>query len=300
MVVKRKTQKGKQETMKKPKTKSVLPWFGANSKGGPLIWKLLSGDKVAGIQPCNYTAIPFCGGLPELPYLNGQVLANDLHEDAWNFYSCSQQSPESLAKSIDEFICHPSALLEAIKQHANKSRSQFGSISRAAGYWAMCWLSRKGQGGTGKEGISQSVRHSGDGGGNASRLQAVKDDFPYWHDQFKRCEFLCEDFRVFMERPHDKLRNAIYCDAPWVEQGKAYLHSFDEQDHRDLRERLERFRKTRIVVRYADDPLLRELYLKEDGWTWIHVEGMTQAGAKDEVLIVRNIPSVILKGVTTK
>ena len=62
----------------------------------------------------------------------------------------------------------------------------------------------------------------------------------------------------------------------------------EEQDHIDLASLLDRFEHTTIVVRYGDDPLLRELY-REPDWQWVDAKSRTQANnVREEVWIVRN------------
>ena len=54
---------------------------------------------------------------------------------------------------------------------------------------------------------------------------------------------------------------AIYCDPPSMRAGKRYLHPFESQDHVELHLALERFEKTRIIVRYDNDQFVREMYV---------------------------------------
>lgn len=80
----------------------------------------------------------------------------------------------------------------------------------------------------------------------------------------------------------------IYSDPPWPDAGEEYLWRFTEQDHRDLAAILNRFERIRIVVRYGDHPLIRELYTPEDGWSWIECETRNQGNnAVKEALIVK-------------
>ena len=118
-----------------------------------------------------------------------------------------------------------------------------------------------------------SIRYNGDGGGNATRLRSVIRDMEYWKALFQRCEFTCKDFRELVPKLNDRNDNGIYCDPPWVEEGKIYQHSFDESDHVALAELLRPFERTRIVVRYGDHPLIRELYV---GWKVVEASSRTQ------------------------
>lgn len=105
-----------------------------------------------------------------------------------------------------------------------------------------------------------SFRRGAGGGGNATRLKAAAGDLDAWAKEFERVEFTCEDFRNTILKAHDKPENGIYVDAPWVQQGGAYVHRFTEDDHRELAKMLRMFGHAKILVRYGDCQLIRELY----------------------------------------
>lgn len=167
-----------------------------------------------------------------------------------------------------------------------------GSLNIAWALWAQCWLGRKGKGGCAGGVKLPSVRYTASGGTNASRIKAAANDLEAWAEHFKRCEWTCEDFRTFIPKLKDITENGVYCDAPWRGLGDGYLHSFTDDDHRDLARLLHRLDNATIVVRYGDDPLIRSLY-HDCRWRWIEASSRTQTNAvKGEVWITNKTTDV--------
>jgi DNA adenine methylase len=108
---------------------------------------------------------------------------------------------------------------------------------------------------------------------------------------FKRCNFHCWDAMTeFIPKTKDEDECGLYVDAPWPDDGDGYRHGLTTFQHRTLAYDLSLFKKTRVVVRFGDHPLIRELY-PEPLWKW-HLQTSRTAGnnAKAEVLITRNLP----------
>ena len=260
------------------KTKSALSWFGSDSE--------VAADLALMLNHCSHVTIPFVGGAAILPHLKARaILANDLHEDAINFYRVAsglygEEEKAALALQCDRTLSHPAELVSA-KAIREASIKPYGVGAWA--FWAQCWIGRKGKGGTTSPGGMPSVRRTASGGTNASRITAAASDLAEWAQHFKRCEWLCEDFRKVLEKATDHEGGGIYCDPPWVGAGDGYLHAFTEQDHCDLALYLQRFHKTTVVVRYGDSPLVRDLY---EGWTIIEAASRDQCNAvKGEIWI---------------
>jgi site-specific DNA-adenine methylase len=95
----------------------------------------------------------------------------------------------------------------------------------------------------------------------------------------------------FLVRCEDSPGHGIYCDPPFPGPGDRYKHQFSEDSHRMLAQKLATFTKTRVVCRFYDHPLIRELY-PEERWTWVRLKGRDQAnnGDKQELLLI-NGPS---------
>lgn len=253
------------------RTKAPLAWFGSDSA----VAEQLAGK----LSACKHVTIPFCGGMAILPHLTARaIVANDKHDAAINFYRVAsgvlgEDARQDLLIRCQHTLSHPSELSTAqslVKSGSNDSL-------RAWAFWAMCWIGRKGQGGTSNQGGLPSVRRTAIGGTNASRVKSAACDLPCWAEQFERCEWECRDFREVLADVKDRPDCGLYVDAPWVKAGKGYLHSFAEQDHRDLRDLLAGFSETVIVVRYDDCDLIRELYAD---WTIETAESTSQSGGK--------------------
>lgn len=252
------------------KTKSALSYFGSDSEVARFLAAMLG--------HCRHVTIPFVGGAAIIPHLNAKgIIANDLNDHAINFYRClsghyGTEIAEQLIQRCQHTLSHPSEL----KQAESDLRSEYPS-RQAWAYWAICWIGRKGKGGTkGKPGLP-SVRHTATGGNNATRIRAAADDLRSWARSFERCEWTCKDFRPLLAATADRNDCGLYIDAPWIGQGDNYLHSFTRPDHIALRDALERFDETAIVIRYGDHKTIRELY--SDGWQIEDAKTKTQANA---------------------
>lgn len=246
----------------KTKTDSVLSWFGSDSE--------VSEEIASRFDGCTHVTIPFFGGGAVAKYLSARVIvANDIHADAINFYRvlCSEgEESLTLIARCKHTLSHPGEINEAENTIKDVAGGLYVSpIKRAWAYWALCWLGRKGKGGTKHVGGEVSVRRTGSGGGNASRIVAAAYDLHAWAEIMKRCEWESRDFREVLADVKDREDCGLYVDAPWYKAGRNYLHPFMEKDHRDLHGGLSRFDKTRILIRYDDCEFIRELY-SGDKW----------------------------------
>lgn len=235
------------------KTKSALSYFGSDSEVAPFLASMLA--------HCRHITIPFVGGAAIIPHLTAKgIVANDLNDYAINFYQClsghyGNEIRDDLIKRCQHTLSHPTT----IKQAEADLQSLYPH-RQAWAYWAICWVGRKGKGGTKAKPGLPSIRHTADGGNNATRLRAAADDLWAWARSFERCEWTARDFRPLLAATADRRDCGIYLDPPWIAAGKAYLHEFSDLDHLQLREALERFTETTIVIRYGDHPTIRDLY----------------------------------------
>lgn len=238
------------------KTKSALSYFGSDSEVAPRLASML--------DECKHVTIPFCGGMSILPHLKARaIVANDLHELAINFYRhvsgvMGKECQQQLIERCELTLSHPSEMSDAQARISHPAWK--GSWVQAWAFWALCWIGRKGKGGTKNQGGMPSVRRTANGGTNASRIRAAADDLVEWAKHFERCEWESIDFRKLLPKVADQDGCGIYCDPPWVGAGDGYLHSFAETDHAELRNYLTRFQHTKVVVRYGDHPFIRGLY----------------------------------------
>lgn len=263
------------EDMVKLKTKSALSYFGSDSE--------VAAELALMLDDCKHVTIPFVGGAAILPHLKARaIVANDLHELAINFYRMmSSGHRNTLIDMCQKTLSHPAE----IRLAQDLIRDGLGSdkLVQAWAFWAVCWIGRKGNGGTKHQGGMPSVRRTANGGTNASRISAAANDLDEWAKQFERCEWESIDFRELLPKVADREGCGVYADPPWVGVGRNYLHNFSDDDHRDLAAMLQRFEAATVVVRYGDSNLIRSLY---DGWRIIEAESRDQCNAtKGEVWI---------------
>lgn len=288
------------------KTKSIANWFGSNRMLAATVGQRLKG--------CEWVGIPFCGGCSEIPFIQTRSgVASDLHRHLINLARCIRHPAgrEHLARMLSATLFHPDELEAA--QHRCRERetrlwgpatifdlTAFDDESSSRGVdhdlgwaydYALCtWMTAGGRSGTAKEfDQSMSFRWNAGGGDSCTRLRSFTESIDGFFAAFARWNFVVLDAFAFLADCHDRAGHGLYVDAPWPDDGDSYKHSFTAALQRRLAKELLRFQKTRIVVRYGDHPLIRELYRVGDGWEWIEQTSRAQTNEdKAEVLIVRN------------
>lgn len=263
------------------KTKSSLSYFGSDSE--------VAAELGAMFDHCRHVTIVCVGGASIIPHLKARaIVANDVHDHVINFYRVLSGTPwaQDMADSLDlirrceRTLSHPAELELAQAELSSENR-----VARAWAFWALCWLGRKGKGGTKHQGGMPSVRRTASGGTNASRIRAASEDLHAWARQFERCEWESLCFRQLLPKVADDPTCGVYVDPPWVDAGKHYKHSFDDTDHADLARLLDRFTQTTVVVRYGESPLIRKLYRN---WRIIEASSRDQCNAVKGELWITN------------
>lgn len=247
------------------------------------------------LRGCSCVAVPFAGGMCEVPHFMANViLVNDLDRHVINLGRVVRTNRRELQEAADAKLFHPDELAEA---HAYcRAVETFGvsyvrsEFDWAVNYFCASWMTRGGKGGTdGEFEAGLSIRWKSGGGDSVVRFRNATEGLADWERTMRRCTFTTLDAFDFLAecRERDIQENGIYCDPPWPEDGDKYAHKFGESQHAKLRDVLEAFDNSRIVVRYGDHPLIRALYA-ESRWTWHMLNGRTQANnQKREVLLVR-------------
>lgn len=260
------------------KTKSALSWFGSDSES--------AAELAAMLNHCQHVTVLFVAGAGIVSRLTARaIVANDLHSLAITFYRVlagrhGLGAKHDLIERCRMTLSHPDELALAAAEVNSAD-----IVDRAWAMWAICWLGRKGKGGTkGSPGLP-SVRRTAVGGTNASRVRSAADDLAAWARQFERCEWEQVCFRELLPKCADDETCGIYADPPWPGVGDKYLHPFTPQDHRDLESLLKRFTKTTVVVRYGESPMIRELY---SGWRIIEASSRTQTNAINGEIWITN------------
>jgi hypothetical protein len=132
------------------------------------------------------------------------------------------------------------------------------------------------------------VRWEAGGGDSVVRFRSATKALHEWHQIMKRCTFLSIDVFEFLDKVKDQEGHGLYLDSPFPGPGDKYTHAFTIGEHRKLADKLFQFEHCRVVCRFYDIPLIRELY-PDYQWKWNILEGRKQTNAKaPEVLLVLN------------
>lgn len=279
-----------------PSVTALAPWFGSNRNLADQVGALLGGQ--------DWVGVPFAGGMCELLHIKAAtVLVSDLHAHVLNLASvvADPELNAKLRERLDALPFHPDVLAWAqyrcIKREAALDASANGGevgdsprdLDWAADYFLCSWMGRNGKAGTAGEFNSRlSVRWCAGGGDSAMRFRNATESLAAWQKVMRRCTFVRRDVFDFLDRAPDEDRHALYLDPPFPGPGEEYKYTFGEEQQRMLASHLAAFERTRIVVRFYDHPLVRELY-PDSGWAWhVPVGGRKQTNeAAPEVLLVK-------------
>lgn len=273
--------------MSEAKIKAIAPWFGSN--------RLLAANVGKALAGCNWVGVPFAGGMCELLHIKAStIVVGDLHRHVMNLASVIA-SGAPLAEDLAVMPFHPDVLKAAQLHCLEMERGgwDFSNIATetsqrwALNYFIACWMNRSALAGTDKEFSGNlPVRWSASGGDSNTRYRSAVASLDAWREVMRRCNFVTLDVFDFLKRVKDADRHGLYLDPPFPDAGDAYKHKFTELQQRLLAVALATYRKTRVVCRFYDHPLIREIY-PADRWTWQQAEGRDQAnGAKPEVLLI--------------
>lgn len=270
------------------KVTAVAPWYGSNRTLAGHVGRLLAG--------CSWVGVPFAGGMCELAHLDARtLLVGDLHRHVLNLAACLAWDDlrGKLATWLAATPFHPDALALSQREAA---AAQLGGLERpdvraAYHYFVCAWMGRNGAAGTpGEFRAGLSVRWDAGGGDSATRFRHAAESLAAWSAVMRRCTFVCLDVFDFLARVKDRPDHGLYLDPPFPGPGDGYRHRFGDDQHRRLAEVLRAFTACRVVCRFYDHPLIRELY-PEPLWTWHRpAGGRTQANkAAPEVLLTTNL-----------
>ncbi len=265
------------------KIKALAPWYGSNRLNAERVGELLQG--------CEWVGIPFAGGMCEIPYITARtIVANDLHEHLHTLARAVKETPKALQRELRMRPFHPRTLARAQDQLFGDDISHH--FYDAVAFFIVAWMTRSGTAGTPAEKTGKlALRWSASGGDSARRYQSAIDSLPEWCEHFQRCTFSCLDAFEFLDKCQDKPKHGIYCDPPFISDGRKYTHNAGDEEeswHCRLSNRLFAYVNARIVVRAYDCGFVRMLY-PESYWTWHEFAGRKQTNeTAPEVLIVSN------------
>jgi DNA adenine methylase len=262
---------------------ALAPWYGSKRTLAPTI--------VEQLGPHHAYWEPFCGSLavllskPPVTY----ELANDLHRELTNLALALQDrdKAERLYNRVyrtlfDEGLCQRAR----DKVKVTEDDPSTGDVDRAYWYMVSSWFDLSGIAGTRlRRKAGFRVRHTADGGNGAGHWKSVVGSIAAWHERLRGVQILCRDGFSVLESAKDERDAAIYVDPPYLQKKSRYQHDFSPEDHRRLAELLRRFKRSRVVLSYYDDPLLGELYA---GWERLEsselgvAKAMVQSGMRDQ------------------
>jgi site-specific DNA-adenine methylase len=261
---------------------------------GPHVAKAMDG--------CSMVFVPFVGGFGDIKELTARtVLVNDLNREMIQLAQAAADrkwGPQLYRVLRSRTAFHPETLHYAQEaMHGRRGAFELlcsidkwpPSIVEAAAYFVCVWMGRSGLAGTdGESKGNLCLRYDAGGGDSVVRYQSAVRALIDFRHLLRRCSFSTLDCFDFIDKCKDSEGNGIYCDPPWPDDGDSYRHKFTEAMQRQLAARLVQFNAARVVCRFGDHPLIRELY-PESLWNWHEISGRTQANkTKREVLLIRN------------
>jgi DNA adenine methylase len=267
---------------------ALAPWFGAA--------RIIAERVATHLDGCDWVGVPFAGGMTELLYIKARTLmVSDLHRHVINLARVVQEDQlrRDLVNLLDATPFHPDELAIAQSVCRSMAMGEFcrPSVSAAAAYFICSWMGRSGKAGADGEFCGgPAYRWDSGGGDSAVRFRSAIRVIGEWGRVFRRATFHTMDCFNFLAKVKDAPGIGVYCDPPFPEVGDAYAHKFTKLNHVQLAARLDEFQHARIVCRFHDHPLIRELYTEANGWVWHSLNGRDQHnnGTKPEVILVRN------------
>lgn len=272
----------------------LVPYFGGAASIAQHV-----GHQLAGAR---YVVVPFAGGMSELLHLldANTLIVGDLNRHVINLANVVKYDRlrAALVRDLRRLPFHEDTLRNAQQVCARVEAGAFtgDAYEWARAYFVACWMARNGDAGTGKEfrsGLSR--RTDGNGGDSAGRFRTATESLRAWQRIMPRCTFLVRDALKLIPETKDEPENGIYVDAPWPKDGDKYAHNGGDTPEKRcafqvaIRDALAPFERARVVVRYGDCALIRELYA-DPKWRFLEVAGRTarkrKKGDKREVLIV--------------
>lgn len=278
------------------KISSLGNWFGGNRMQAERVGRELG--------PLAWAGVGFAGGIPELAYIDtSSGVAVDLHRHIINLATvvADDRLLKRMMRLLDRLLFHPDVLAAA--QRRCRDREIAGTygvgvavdgpdVEWAADFFVCCWMGRGGVPGQKGE-LSQklSIRWTTTGGSSAKRWRSALESLPAWNNVIARWQFVCMDIFDMLTNLKPQTRAGLYFDPPWVEEGLRYKYPFTVAMHRRLAAECRRLSGYRIVLRYGDHPLIRELYPPTE---WRYIESTTSSQQRSEVreVLIVNGPEI--------
>lgn len=274
------------------KVKALAPWFGSNRMLASNVGNELLGKEWVGVV--------FAGGMAEVPYFTARTInVNDIHRHIINLAVVVALDAPLLAKELDSLPFHPDVLkvaqdfctsIEVSKYYQMEATKLPGQLAHkwARNYFIACWMNRSALAGTeGEFKGTTSVRWNSGGGDSNVRYRSAIESLNEFSLHMRRCNFTTLDFREFLQKCKDQPKHGIYCDPPFPDLGGGYKYPFTEEDHCFLAKSLSGYSATKVVCRFYEHQLIRDLY-PEPRWKWKTFTGRKQTNESAPEVLVTN------------
>lgn len=274
-------------------TTTLVPYFGSNRSLAHRVGELL--------KDCSWVCVPFAGGCSELRHITARtILVGDLHRHVINLANVLKDDRRGpiLIRRLRRLAFHEDTLRDA-QRHCRAIEAGEDpclTMAWAESYFVCAWMGRNGTAGTcGEFRSGLSVRYDAGGGDSAGRYRSAVESLRDWRKIVPRCTFVVRDCFELLDTVKDVDGHGVYADAPFPDAGAGYRHNpgppgsdAERAFHVKLAERLSGFAHCRVVARFYDHELVRELY-PPARWTWHTLTGgKTQTNASaPEVLLTR-------------
>ena len=277
---------------------TLAQWYGSN--------RYLAEHVGAALRGCEWVGVPFAGGMCELPYIEARtVIVADKHAHVINLALAvaDESMCQLLSRRLDSEPFHEALLVlcqRSLREREEQADRHGGPLWKpgdrpdyewAFAYFFSVWASRAEAAGTrGEFDAGFSVRWTAGGGDSCVRFRNAAAGLKEWQQVMRRCTFVCLDVFEFLAEAARRKRpgHGLYLDPPFPGPGDKYKHPFSREQHRRLAGELAAMGPIRVVCRFYDDPLIRELY-PAPVWEWRHLEGGRKQSnaAAPEVLLVK-------------
>ena len=254
------------------------------------------------LSGCSWVGVPFGGAMSCLDSIKARgLVVSDLHRHVINL-------ARAVAHPVDDkfrALCymwadapfHPDLLKRAQDFcRQNEPRPSAWPCDMDAAYWYFIasWMGRGHKGGTVDEfNGGLSTRWNANGGDSAVRYRSAIRAVVAWRRLFRRCCFHVLDALLFIPNCPDTPDTGIYVDPPFPGPGEKYRHKFGIPEHRELSRQLGKFTQARVVCRFYDHELIRELYPEQPSgpWHWRRIKGRKQTNDEAPEVLILNGPS---------
>lgn len=265
---------------------ALLPYFGAD--------RMITEQIAEVMGPKAWVGIPCAGGMAVLQKLQARTLmVSDAHRLVINLARVAGD-PErrtKLAERLAETLFHPDVLQEAQEycQTMDLDPKVYDKprVDLAYHYFVAAWMGRSGITGTDDEFKGNlSSRWTSSGGDSNKRFRSAAAALDSFAAVAARCSFSVLDIFKFLTCCVDHPHHGLYIDVPWPKDGDKYKCKFGKEQQDRLATELQKFQKTRVVLRFGVHPETEARY-PEALWRRVPIVSRTQGNNdKAEMLLV--------------